>query len=130
MPTYSMDLRTRVMDALSSGMKKSVICKTFNVCYQTLYNWINRKKETGNVKPITNFQNGHSHGIKDLEAFKKFVDENPDLTQEEIGKHFNVGSSTISRNLLKIGYTRKKRVKRMRKETRKKEQIISTPLNS
>jgi len=41
----------------------------------------------------------------------------PDYTQEEMAKHFSVGPSTISRTLIKIGYSRKKRAKPIQKET-------------
>jgi transposase len=61
----------------------------------------------------------HSHGIKDLDQFREFVNNHPDYTQEEMAKHFSVGSSTISRTLIKIGYSRKKRVKPIQRETTK-----------
>ena len=66
---------------------------------------------SSSLEPKTGFQKGHSHGIKDLAALREFVDKHPDYTQEEMGEYFSVGSSTISRTLIKIGYTRKKRAK-------------------
>lgn len=118
---YSQDLRKRVMDAVHSGMKKVDVCKTYNVCKQTIYNWIKLEESQGNLLPKTGFQKGHSHGIHQTEKFEKFINEHSDYTQDEIAKHFNVGSSTVGRMLKKLGYVRKKRVKPTQNETKKSE---------
>jgi transposase len=115
---YSIDLRKRVIAAVRNGMTKVAICELFNVCKQTLYNWIKLEERQGHLEPITGFQKGHSHGIKDLEAFREFVDLHSDYTHDEMAEHFGVGASTIGRSLQKIGYSRKKRVKRTQKETK------------
>lgn len=116
---YSVDLRKRVIAAVHSGMKKKDICTRYDVCNQTIYNWLALEKAQGHLEPQTGFQKGHSHGITDHEAFRKFVDAHPDYTQEEIAEQLGVGSSTVGRTLKKIGYSRKKRAKLMRKETKK-----------
>ena len=108
---YSIDLRKRVIKAVKSNMSKHKAAEVYNVCKQTIYNWLKLENEQGSLEPKTGFQKGHSHGIKDLAAFREFVDKHPDYTQEEMGEYFSVGSSTISRTLIKIGYTRKKRAK-------------------
>ena len=105
---YSMDLRVRVINAYESGMKLVKIAETFHVGLSTISNWRKIKKERGSLKPIINYQKGHSHGIKDYQAFRDYVDANPDKTQEEMAKYFNVGSSTIGRALKKIHYSKKK----------------------
>ena len=71
-------------------------------------NWRKIKKERGSLKPIINYQKGHSHGIKDYQAFRDYVDANPDKTQEEMAQYFKVGSSTIGRALKKLHYSKKK----------------------
>lgn len=101
---YSVDLRKRVLLAAQTGLTISEVCKIFNICKQTLYNWMALEKSQGHLKPHTGFQKGHSHGITDLVAFRAFVDLHPDFTQEEMASHFGVGSSTIGRTLKKIGY--------------------------
>ncbi len=121
---YSLDLRKRVIAAVRSKKNKTKICETFNICRQTLYSWIALEKSQGSLKPQTGFQKGHSHGISDLEKFRKFVDLHPDHTQEEMAEHFGVGRSTIGRNLKKIGYSRKKRAKLTRKEAKKNDKLI------
>lgn len=121
---YSLDLRRRVVSAVDAGMKKVTVCEVFSICKQTVNNWLKLSEKNGDLRPITGFQKGHSHGIKDLNEFREFVNNHPDYTQEEMAKHFSVGSSTISRTLIKIGYSRKKRAKPIQKETTKSEKPI------
>lgn len=121
---YSVDLRSRVIAALKDGMNKKMACEIFSISKQTIYNWLILQKERGTLDPITDFQNGHSHGIKDLDVFREYVDAHPDYTQEEFAEYFKVGSSTIGRTLAKIGYTRKKRVKPIPKEAKKNAKLI------
>ena len=66
---YSLDLRKRVIDAAHSGIKKTKLCKIYNICRQTIYDWLLLEKKQGHLNPHVGFQKGHSHGIKDLEAF-------------------------------------------------------------
>ena len=121
---YSLDLRKRVMSAVHSGMQKKRVCEIYNICKQTIYNWLKVEKERGHLEPNNSFQKGHSHGITDLNKFREFIDSHPDYTQEEIAKYFSVGSSTVGRALKKIGYSRKKRVKLMQKG--KKKNVMNT----
>ena len=118
---YHIDLRERVITAIHSGMEKTKACDAFDVCRQTIYNWLALEKEQGHLEPKSDYQNGHSHGIPDLLGFKKYVHTHADQTQEEIAEHFAVSSSTIGRVLQKINFTRKKRVTRTQKEMRKKD---------
>lgn len=122
---YSLDLRKRAVAAIRSGMTRAQASEVYQVCRKTLYNWFKLEEKTGHLKPIVGFQKGHSHGIKDLQAFKEFVDRHPDYTQEEMAEHFLVGSSTISRTLERIGYSRKKRAKRIRREMKTKDTNIT-----
>ena len=115
---YIVDLRKRAVSAVHAGMKKVTACEVFSICKRTLYIWLKLAEKGCDLRPRTGFQKGHSHGIKNLDEFREFVSKHPDYTQEEMAKHFSVGSSTISRTLIKIGYSRKKRAKRIQKETR------------
>ena len=76
---YSMDLRTRVMEAVDKGMLRTEISRIFQVSIKTIYLWVRRRKETGNFAPITKFHQGHNHAIQDFEKFKQFVDQNGDI---------------------------------------------------
>lgn len=116
---YSVDLRTRVVDAVRSGISKTKASKVYKVCLRTIYNWLELIEKTGSLDPCTGYQKGHSHGITDYAAFRNFVDEHSDYTQEEIAQHFSVGSSTVGRTLKKLNYSRKKRVKLIQKEVKR-----------
>lgn len=121
---YSIDMRARAVAAVHNGMRKKQVCELFSICKQTLYNWLTLESEKGDLSPITGFQKGHSHAITDLDAFRSYVDSHPDYTQEELASYFKVGSSTISRTLKKINYSRKKRVRPTQKEMKKSEKRI------
>ena len=117
---YSVDLRKKIVSAIKNGMSQTDAANIFNVARRTIYSWLSLQEETGSLEPQTGFQKGHSHGITDLDKFKKFVDEHADYTQEEMAEHFSVGSSTIGRALKKIAYARKKRITHTQSETKKK----------
>lgn len=121
---YSLDLRGCAVAAVHRGMPKTKVCKLFNICRQTLYSWLDLEKEQGHLAAKTGFQKGHSHGIKDLDAFREFVDLHPDYTQAEMAEHYSVGSSTIGRAMVKIGYSRKKRTKHTPKGVKKSDRLI------
>ena len=113
---YSLDLRERVVAAVENGMKKTQACKLFNIGRQTLYNWLELKKEQGRLTHKDGCQKGHSHAIKDLDAFRNYVDQHLDFTQEEMAQHYSVCKKTIGRAIKKIGYTRKKKSNLFRKK--------------
>jgi transposase len=121
---YSMDLRERVIKAVDAGMLRKDVSKQFSVGLKTIYLWLERRRDKGDLKPITNFQQGHSHAIKDFESFKSTVNQYPDRTQKELGKLLKVSASTICRAMKKAGYTRKKRPTGIKRGTMKKELYI------
>ena len=121
-PKATRDYRPRSSTFL--GLQRKKVCKLFNICRQTLYSWLALEKEQGHLAPQTGFQKGHNHGIKDLDKFREFVDLHPDYTQEEMAEHYSVGSSTIGRAMVKIGYSRKKRAKHTPKGVKKNDKLI------
>jgi transposase len=121
---YSLDLRERVVESIKDGMRKTKASKLYKIPLQTIYNWLKLEKEQGHLTPKSGYQKGHSHGIKDLDGFRTYVDLHPDYTQEEMAKDYGIGSSSIGRALKKIGYSRKKRVKHTLKGKPNKETRI------
>ena len=85
MGPYPIELRTRAVGAINSGMLIEDASMIFKVSVATLYRWIEKLKTTGCLKPKEGYQRGHSHKIKDLKAFEAFVKENADKTQTEMG---------------------------------------------
>jgi transposase len=121
--TYSMDLRERVIEAVNKGIwQLKEIAKLFNINVKTIYKWRKNLEKTGTVAPKTGFQKGHSHKITDLDAFKNFIKENPDLTLKEMAQKFgNVSPASIRRALKKINFTRKKNNSAIKNVMKKKE---------
>ncbi|BET38363.1 hypothetical protein [Spiroplasma ixodetis] len=50
----------------------------------TLFLWRKIKKETGHIKPILNYQKGHSQKIKDLDQLKNYLAQNKDVTVQKV----------------------------------------------
>ena len=48
---YSMDLRTRVVAAVESGLSRREAAERFNIAASTAIHWTRRKDETGSVAP-------------------------------------------------------------------------------
>ena len=46
---YSIDLRRRVVEAVKSGMSKSKASRTYQICKQTVYNWLELENTTGDL---------------------------------------------------------------------------------
>ena len=83
----------------------------FNISRDSLERWLKRRSDTGNVAAAQGYQRGHSHRIVDWERFRAVVKVHGDNTQAELAElwYDPVSARTISRALLKIGCTRKKR---------------------
>jgi transposase len=77
----------------------------------TIYGWIERKKETGDVKAKIGYQKGYGNKVKDLNKFCEFVKENNGATLSDMVRKSGIKMSimTCSRILRKINITRKKR---------------------
>ncbi|WP_174133447.1 IS630 transposase-related protein [Wolbachia endosymbiont of Atemnus politus] len=81
----------------------------FKIDRKTIYWWRKRREETESIKPPSGYQKGHSHKIKDLDDFIKFLDENQDITVEKIIEKFgNMCKDTVCNYLKKVNYTYKK----------------------
>lgn len=116
MPTYSIDLRKRVIAAIDENMRPTEAAKVFKVCRRVIYNWLDLRKKTNDLMPKSGFQKGHSHKITDWEAFRSFAQANSHRTvkvmtvewEKENGK--TISQTVIERALKKIGYTSKKNI--------------------
>jgi len=110
MIAHSKDLRKRVINAVNQKvLQLGEIAVLFQINVRTIYDWRKQFEKTGNIEAKTGFHKGHSHKITDLEKFKKFVEENSDLTLKEMAEKWgNISPKTIDRALKKIGFTFKK----------------------
>jgi len=104
---YRVDLREKVMLFIDSGGSTSEAAEIFNIRQSTLYTWINLRKETGALEPRPH-GGGFQSKVEDPEEFKRYIEENPDKTLEEIGEYFGMSYGGAFYNLKKYGYSYKK----------------------
>jgi len=108
---YSVDLRKKVIAAIDGGMNKRLASRVFGINHNTIYAWLKRREETGDIRPKAYRPSGGEQKITDLDAFRTFVDTHRDKTQAEMAALWGgVSRRTISRYLHKLGYSRKKNV--------------------
>ena len=106
---YPIELRTRVLDKVETGVTIVEASRLYNVHRETIANWIKMKKENGHCESKKGYQKGHSHKIKDKDKFKKFVNDNKDKSCKELAHLWGeISTSTIYSYLKKIGYSNKK----------------------
>jgi transposase len=109
---YSEDFRQKVIAAVERGERKTKVSRMMNISRNTLDLWLNRKREVGNCRAITHYQQGCRHKITDWQRFREFVKQHGDKTQTQMAKLWgdNVSQQNISDALRKIGFSRKKRL--------------------
>jgi transposase len=105
----STDLRERIAKEFELGeLTSEKIAEKFSVSMRTIMRLRKSHFTEGHVRAKESPRNTGNTKIKDLEAFSKFVIENPDLYQEEIAQKFGVSQATICNMLAKLKITRKK----------------------
>lgn len=114
--SYSIDLRERVLNHLKTNPNKKDASILFQVGIATIYRWVSRKKETGNVQPLR-----RKYAYKKINDQKliEYVQAHPDHFLSEIAKHFNLTLQAIFYALKRLKITRKKRQRFFRKEMKK-----------
>jgi len=60
---YSYDLRTKAIEAVKGGERKTTVCKLFNISRNTLDLWLKREAQTGDCRATTGYQQGSRHKI-------------------------------------------------------------------
>jgi len=108
---YSKDLRERAIAHMKEGLQATEIAKFLKISMSSGYRWWGIWHEEERSCAQTGYQKGHSPKIVDLEKFETFIMNNPNKTQEELGKLWDDPCSytTIGKGLKRIDYTYKKR---------------------
>ena len=116
---YSSDLRSKAIEAVKRGERKTTVCKLLNISRNTLDLWLKREEQTGDCQAITGFQKGNRHKITDWERFRAFAQKHGGKTQAEMAKLWGEGvtQQNISDALQKLGLSRKKRHTAIKNET-------------
>ena len=117
MKAYSQDLREKVPRAVDQGKPRREIVNMFDVSLATLKRYLKQRRETGNVlpKPIPGRP---SKKLAPLEAgLVAQLKAHTDVTLEdhcrlwETTSGMRVSTSTMSRAIRRVGWTRKKTVR-------------------
>jgi transposase len=115
MKAYSQDVRERVLRAVDQGYQRVDIIKLFGVSRATIKRYLKHRRETGavNVKPIPGrppkkFAPLQAHLVAQLEAHPDAkLEAHCQMWEEQQG--VAVSTSTMSRAIRRVGWTRKKR---------------------
>lgn len=116
MNAYSLDLRLKVLDAVNRGIPRKEVVRTFGVSMPTLERYLKRRREGAELAP------GRSPGrtpaicssVEERRMLWKQLEENDEATLErhcelwEKKRKVRVSVSTMSRVVLKLGWTFKK----------------------
>lgn len=102
---YSVDLRERVLQYLEKNKDKKTASLLFQVGIATIYRWIFRKKEKGNIDPT---HRPYVYKKIDDQKLIEYIQKHPDHFLSEIGEHFNLTPQAIFYALKRLKITRKK----------------------
>ena len=105
--TYSIDLRTRVIQSLQSGFSCTQTADRFLISARTVRRWQAQHKETGSVNP--KYRGNHRASKIKAEDLQKIVSENQNVTLKQIGEKLGVHTSTVGRRMKKIKLVYKKK---------------------
>jgi putative transposase len=113
---YSMDLRNRAVAMLDEGASSTEVAEALGVSDSWVRKMRLRRDALGDLAPGSPPGKPRKLTTDDLVGLYVFVDEQPDVTLEELAVlmatrlKVRVSISTLSRRLIEMGLTRKKRV--------------------
>ncbi len=109
MKPYSMDLRSRVLDAVDRGAPREKVAKTFSVSLPSIKRWLKLRKETGGIEPRKGVPGPPPLKGAALGAWlPEQLRANPDLTLQEHCEAFEeecgmrVSTATMSREIRRL----------------------------
>lgn len=116
MKPYSVDLRSRALDAIDRGMSRAEAVSTFQVSHASLKRWLKTRRETGDLTPRP-ATGGPDHTIPPAQAADLCaqVAAAPDASLADHAAQWNASHgttlsvSTMGRAIRRLGITRKKR---------------------
>ncbi len=113
--SYSVDLRSRVIEAVAQGLSRRQAADRFGVGISSAIRWVQRHRATGSVKPGSRGGDMRSGRIEAHADFiLSLVAETPDITLVELqeklkARGVSAGTSTLWRFFDRHGLTWKKR---------------------
>jgi transposase len=117
MNPYSVDLRQRIVAAVTSGMSRNEVVRTFQVSAAAVRRYLKQQRETGELAPQAHTGGRQAQiGPQQYPALQDLLAAAPDATLAETCQQWQhltgvlVSQATMCRALAQIGWTRKKRV--------------------
>lgn len=118
---YSEDLRKRVVEAADQGMSYRAVAKKFDIAANTVNNWHTRYQKEGHYKEKPRL--GKKPRLTRAE-FEDYVDNNPDQTLKEIGRHFGMTGRSARYYMDKFAYKYKKKSRGIMRQARRNKSVI------
>jgi transposase len=113
---YSLDLRERAVALLDEGASSPEVAEMLGVSDSWVRKMRLRRGRLGHLKPDSPPGRERKLTLDDQVVLCELLDEQPDATLEELAERMakrqrvSVSISTLSRRLIELGLTRKKRV--------------------
>jgi transposase len=114
--SYSNDLRARVVAAIEKGGTIGGVALQFSVGSATVYRWVRLHRETGSYVPRP-YGGGRRRSLDEVahQIIWSLVEEKPDRTIAELTelireRGYKTSNSSVSRALLRLGLTFKKKL--------------------
>jgi transposase len=114
MKAYSVDLRTRIVEAVSQGMSQAEAARVFSVGLSSVKRYVRQQQQTGRLRPKPIPGRRRSIGPTAEAALQAQVARLPDARLEEhcatwaVEQGRQVSVSTMARSLRRARLTRKK----------------------
>jgi transposase len=114
MKAYSIDLRERVLRAVDQGKPRSEIVQMLGVSLATIKRYLKQRRETGHLWPKAIPGRTPRKGAALQAGLVAQLEAHPDVSLEthcelwEKEHSMRVSTSTMSRMILRVGWTRKK----------------------
>jgi transposase len=129
MKAYSLDLRERVLRAVDQGETRSEIVRMLGVSLATIKRYVKQRRETGEVRPKAIPGRTARKGAALQAGLVAQLQAHPDVSLEthcqlwESEHGMEVSTSTMSRLIQRLGWTRKKSHWQPANATRRNERV-------
>src|SRR5688572_23142627 len=114
MKAYSLDLRTRVLDAIDGGMSRAQAVRVFQVSLGSIKRWLRLRQTSGSLAPKP--RKGKSATITKAQEplLRLQLEQFPDATLQEHTERWNaeqdttLSSWTLGRAIRRLGWSKKR----------------------
>ena len=132
MKAYSLDLRERVLRAVDQGESRSEIVRMLGVSLATIKRYVKQRREMGDVRPKAIPGRTARKGAALQAGLVAQLQAHPDVSLErhcqlwESEHGMVVSTSTMSRMIERVGWTRKKSLWQKASATRRNERAFAS----